>query len=136
MSRKKRGYDWEDKVTKIFEKNGWKAVRLGSPSIHLPDVLAVNDKRNTIVAVEAKAASGDKIYVPKDEIERLFRFLSIFGAYKHKAALIAVKFLKKKGKNMKESFYEVASVPERGLTFYRNRDEFPKEVAPWSFEPS
>ncbi len=120
MGNKKRGYDWEDKIVKIFRKKGWKALRLGSPSIHLPDVIAIDDKHNALVAVEAKASRNDKIYVPLEEINRLFNFLNIFGAYKNKEAVLAIKFLKVKGKKMSEEFYRLKCVPEKGLYFSRN----------------
>lgn len=42
--RRQRGYHWEDTIVKRFNSvDGWKAFRLGSPSIALPDVLAVNN---------------------------------------------------------------------------------------------
>ncbi|MFP3224659.1 MAG: hypothetical protein RXR30_02500 [Nitrososphaeria archaeon] len=122
MSNKKRGYDWEDKVVKIFIKKGWKAVRLGSPSVNLPDVLAINDQKNMIIAIEAKASKGDKIYVPLAEINRLFNFLEMFGAYKRKEAVLAIKFLKVKGKKMREEFYRVDCMPEKSLYFKRNSE--------------
>ena len=48
-TRRQRGYHWEDTIVKRF--NGlkdWKAFRLGSPSVALPDVLVVSTKNNTI----------------------------------------------------------------------------------------
>ncbi len=120
MGNKKRGYDWEDKIVKILVKKGWKALRLGSPSVHLPDVVAVDDEHNMIVAIEAKASRDDKIYVPLDEMTRLFDFLEMFGAYKNKEAVLAIKFLKVKGKKMTEEFYKLKCVPEKGLYFARN----------------
>jgi Holliday junction resolvase - archaeal type len=119
MGNKKRGYDWEDKVVKIFIKKGWKAIRLGSPSVHLPDVLAINDQKNMIVAVEAKASKDDKIYVPLAEITRLFSFLEMFGAYRRKEAVLAIKFLKVKGKRCVKSF--------TGWTAYRKEAFFQQE---------
>jgi len=47
--RRQRGYHWEDTLVKRFNNSEkWKAFRLGSPSIALPDVLAVNTEENTI----------------------------------------------------------------------------------------
>ncbi|MGC8600239.1 MAG: hypothetical protein ACP5LX_04175 [Nitrososphaeria archaeon] len=131
MGNKKRGYDWEDKVVKIFMKKGWKAIRLGSPSVHLPDVLAINDQKNMIVAVEAKASKDDKIYVPLAEITRLFNFLEMFGAYKRKEAVLAIKFLKVKGKKMREEFYRLNCIPERSLSFSRNSEVNIKCLSRW-----
>ncbi len=48
-TRRQRGYNWENTIVKRF--NGlkdWKAFRLGSPSVALPDVLVVSTKNNTI----------------------------------------------------------------------------------------
>jgi len=40
--RRQRGYHWEDTIVKRFNTlDDWKAFRLGSPSVALPDVLAV-----------------------------------------------------------------------------------------------
>ena len=39
-TRRQRGYNWEDTVVKRFNKlDSWKAFRLGSPSVALPDIL-------------------------------------------------------------------------------------------------
>ena len=47
--RRQRGYQWEDTIVKRFNSaENWRAFRLGSPSIALPDVLAVNTKESTI----------------------------------------------------------------------------------------
>ena len=43
-TRRQRGYNWEDTLVKRFNAiKSWKAFRLGSPSIALPDVLTVNN---------------------------------------------------------------------------------------------
>ena len=40
--RRQRGYNWEDTLVKRFNSlESWKAFRLGSPSVALPDVLCV-----------------------------------------------------------------------------------------------
>ncbi|MEM4253171.1 MAG: resolvase, partial [Candidatus Nitrosotenuis sp.] len=47
-TRRQRGYHWEDTLVKRF--NGledWKAFRLGSPSVALPDILAVSTSNST-----------------------------------------------------------------------------------------
>ena len=49
-TRRQRGYQWEDTIVKRFNNTEkWKAFRLGSPSIALPDVLAVNTDNSTIL---------------------------------------------------------------------------------------
>ena len=42
--RRQRGYNWEDTLVKRFNSlENWKAFRLGSPSVALPDVLILNN---------------------------------------------------------------------------------------------
>ncbi|MBT7473115.1 MAG: resolvase, partial [Nitrosopumilus sp.] len=70
-TRRQRGYQWEDTIVKRFRKTkDWKAFRLGSPSIALPDVLAVNTEESTIFAIEAKSGTSTSLPVPADQIER------------------------------------------------------------------
>ena len=43
-TRRQRGYQWENTLVKRFNSvENWKAFRLGSPSVALPDVLVVSD---------------------------------------------------------------------------------------------
>ena len=52
---------------KISKKQkNWKAFRLGSPSIALPDVLAVNTQKSTIFTIEAKSGTSTSLPVPAD----------------------------------------------------------------------
>ena len=45
QTRRQRGYNWEDTLVKRFNKlQNWKAFRLGSPSVALPDILCVNNE--------------------------------------------------------------------------------------------
>jgi len=95
--RRQRGYQWEDTLVKRF--NGaekWKAFRLGSPSIALPDVLAVNTFENTIYTIEAKSGTSTSLPVPADQIERCLEWIKTFGIYKKRNVLLAFKFLSKK----------------------------------------
>ncbi len=92
--RKARGYAWEDAIVKRFRTSGWDAVRLGSPSIRLPDVIAV--KGNTIVAIEAKSVSVNVVSVLKEKVENTIRFVNMFRAYRRRFAVLAVKFMAKK----------------------------------------
>ena len=60
--RRQRGYHWEDTIVKRFNAlDDWKAFRLGSPSVALPDVLAVSSKNNTIFTIEAKSGTGNTL---------------------------------------------------------------------------
>ena len=53
QTRRQRGYNWEDTLVKRFNSmDNWKAFRLGSPSVALPDVLCVNNDNNIILKKE------------------------------------------------------------------------------------
>ena len=68
-TRRQRGYQWEDTIVKRFNgTTSWKAFRLGSPSIALPDVLAVSTDDNTIFTIEAKSGTSTSLPVPADQI--------------------------------------------------------------------
>ena len=67
--RRQRGYHWEDTLVKRFNKlDNWKAFRLGSPSVALPDILSLNNEDSIIFTIEAKSGYGLSV---KDEIKSL-----------------------------------------------------------------
>jgi len=95
--RRQRGYQWEDTIVKRFNNTDkWKAFRLGSPSIALPDVLAVNTNNSTIFTIEAKSGTSTSLPVPADQIERCLSWIKTFDIYKKRNVLLAFKFLSKK----------------------------------------
>jgi Holliday junction resolvase len=95
--RRQRGYHWEDTIVKRFNgAENWRAFRLGSPSIALPDVLAVNTKESTIFAIEAKSGTSTSLPVPFDQIERCLDWTNTFDVYTNRQVLLAFKFLSKK----------------------------------------
>ena len=95
--RRQRGYQWEDTIVKRFNStDNWKAFRLGSPSIALPDVLAVNTNNSTIFTIEAKSGTSTYLPVPADQIERCLSWIKTFDIYKKRNVLLAFKFLSKK----------------------------------------
>ena len=66
-TRRQRGYQWEDTLVKRFNKlNNWKAFRLGSPSVALPDILSVNNEDSILYTLEAKSGTGTTLTVPYD----------------------------------------------------------------------
>ena len=68
-TRRQRGYQWENTLVKRFNSvKNWKAFRLGSPSVALPDVLVVSDEFLSIFTIEAKSGTGTTLYVPYDQI--------------------------------------------------------------------
>jgi len=96
-TRRQRGYQWEDTIVKRFNgTDSWKAFRLGSPSIALPDVLAVSTDNNTIFTIEAKSGTSTSLPVPADQIERCLSWIKTFDIYKKRKVLLAFKFLSKK----------------------------------------
>ena len=96
-TRRQRGYQWEDTLVKRFNNSdNWKAFRLGSPSIALPDVLAVNTEKSTLFTIEAKSGTGTSLPVPADQIERCLEWIKTFDIYKERQVLLAFKFLSKK----------------------------------------
>lgn len=98
-TRRQRGYNFErDLVQRINACNGWKALRLGSPSVSLPDIIAVNNSASILLAIEAKSTSTNIIRVPLDQIVRCFKILDTFALYKHRYAILALKFMSKRWK--------------------------------------
>ncbi len=96
-TRRQRGYQWEDTLVKRFNSvSRWKAFRLGSPSIALPDVLAVNNEEGIIFTIEAKSGTSSSLPVPADQIERCLEWIKTFEIYKKRNVLLAFKFLSKK----------------------------------------
>lgn len=96
-TRRQRGYNWEDTLVKRFNSlEGWKAFRLGSPSVGLPDILAVSTKENMIYTIEAKSGTSTTLRVPYDQILRCLRWIHTFELYKTRKMIIAFKFLSKK----------------------------------------
>lgn len=73
-------------------KFGWKCKRLGGTSIEFPDLVAVNKKHSELLAVECKAYSSDKIYIPIDQYHRCFDVCDMFDLYENRFAVFAFKF--------------------------------------------
>ena len=95
--RRQRGYNWEDTLVKRFNSlESWKAFRLGSPSVALPDVLSVNNLESTIFTIEAKSGTGTTLHVPFDQIERCLNWIDNFQVYQKREVILAFKFLSKK----------------------------------------
>ena len=95
--RRQRGYRWEDTIVKRFNQtDGWRAFRLGSSSVFLPDVLAVNTDIRSLVVVEAKSGSKTSLLVPSNQIERCLEWCRIFDIYDNRLVILAFKFLSKK----------------------------------------
>ena len=97
QTRRQRGYNWEDTLVKRFNKmENWKAFRLGSPSVALPDILCVNNEDGFIFTIEAKSGTGTTLTVPFDQIIRCLSWTNNFTVYKKREVILAFKFLSKK----------------------------------------
>ncbi len=142
--RKQRGYQWEDTIVKRFNSaDNWQAFRLGSPSIALPDVLAVNTNNSAIFTIEAKSGTSTSLPVPADQIERCLSWIKTFDIYKKRNVLLAFKFLSKKridiGKYESRELREYFKIWDESLNvtdcvctydgkFYAKIDGFRKEL--------
>lgn len=105
-TRRQRGYHWEDTIVKRFNSiDNWDAFRLGSPSVGLPDILAISSKNSTLFTIEAKSGTTNSLQVPFDQIERCLRWAKTFELYNKRKVILAFKFLSKKriGKSLYES---------------------------------
>lgn len=138
-TRRRRGYAWEDSLAKRLSASpGWTAFRLGSPSIGLPDVLAVRSRGRSLMVIEAKSGTGSSLSVPAEQVERCVKWTRIFDAYADRRAVLAFKFLSKRrvgtasyeGRKLRE-FYKVWNPRRRpaefvctydGRTYLRGRD--------------
>lgn len=92
-----RGFYSERALVTLLKKNGYNAVRIpvSAPSLSpLPDVIA--RKNNNVFAFEVKNSSYFA-YFPKQQIDKLFRFLDEFFPVKkeNKYAILAAHLKKK-----------------------------------------
>jgi Holliday junction resolvase len=88
---RKRGFYSENALVKLLQKNGYYSVRIpvSNPSLNpLPDVMARKD--TDVYAFEVKNAKY-YAYFPKQQIDKLFRFLNelIPVQNEHKHAVVA-----------------------------------------------
>ena len=96
-TRRQRGYQWEDTLVKRFNKlDNWKAFRLGSPSVALPDILSLNNEDSIIFTIEAKSGTSTSLTVPYDQIVRCLNWTENFKVYQTRQVILAFKFLSKK----------------------------------------
>ncbi|MEM3565750.1 MAG: hypothetical protein QXK18_02625 [Candidatus Bathyarchaeia archaeon] len=124
---RKRGFYSENVLVKLLQKNGYNAVRIpvSNPSLSpLPDVVA--RKGLHVYAFEVKNA-GYYAYFPKQQIEKLFRFLDelipLEKEYKH--AVVAAHLGKKwVFKEIKWADWEADKIPEKVRILKRDRGNF------------
>ncbi|MEM1566562.1 MAG: hypothetical protein QW510_05730 [Candidatus Bathyarchaeia archaeon] len=124
---RRRGFYSENALVKLLQKNGYNAVRIpvSNPSLSpLPDVIA--RKGSHIYAFEVKNA-GYYAYFPKQQIEKLFRFLEelipLDKEYKH--AVVAAHLGKKwVFKEIHWNDWENGKLPEKVRVLKRDRGNF------------
>ena len=110
-TRRQRGYQWEDTLVKRFNKlDSWKAFRLGSPSVALPDILSLNNEDSIIFTIEAKSGTSTSLTVPDDQIVRCMNWTENFKVYQTRQVILAFKFLSKK--RIGNSLYEKRELRE------------------------
>ena len=109
--RRQRGYHWEDTLVKRFNKlDNWKAFRLGSPSVALPDILSLNNDDSIIFTIEAKSGTSTSLTVPSDQIVRCMNWTENFKVYQTREVILAFKFLSKR--RIGNSLYEKRELRE------------------------
>ena len=96
-TRRRRGYNWEDTISKRFNAlEKWNAYRLGSSSTSLPDVLALSSSKKSAFIIEAKSGSGDRLMVPPNQIERCVDWYHTLKPFGNRHIVFAFKFISKK----------------------------------------
>ena len=127
---RKRGFYSENALVKLLTKNGYNAVRVpvSNPSLNpLPDVIA--RKGIHVYAFEVKNARY-YAYFPKQQIEKLFRFLHelipMEKQYKH--AVLAAHLGKRwVFKELSWRDWEKNKLPEKARILKRDRGNFDLE---------
>jgi Holliday junction resolvase len=124
---RKRGFYAENALVKLLQKNGYNAVRVpvSNPSLNpLPDVIA--RKNSEVYAFEVKNARY-YAYFPKQQVEKLFRFLNEFvpvgNAQKH-AVLGAHLGKRWVFKEISWKEFERNRLPEKARILKRDRGNF------------
>jgi len=124
---RKRGFYSENVLVKLLTKKGYRAVRIpvSNPSLNpLPDI--IGRKELHIYAFEVKNA-GYYAYFPKQQIEKLFRFLNelIPTEKDHKHAVLAAHLGKKwVFKELAWKDWEGNRLPEKVRILKRDRGNF------------
>ncbi|MCS7114273.1 MAG: hypothetical protein RMJ03_03940 [Nitrososphaerota archaeon] len=124
---RRRGFYSENVLVKLLQRSGYNAVRIpvSNPSLNpLPDVIA--RKGSHIYAFEVKNA-GYYAYFPKQQIEKLFRFLEelipLDTQFKH--AVVAAHLGKKwVFKEISWKDWENGKLPEKVRILKRDKGNF------------
>ena len=121
---RKRGFYSENALVKLLQKKGYHSVRIpvSNPSLNpLPDIIA--RKNFDVFAFEVKSAKY-YAYFPKQQIEKLFRFLNelIPTENQHKHAILAAHLGKRWiFKEISWKDYEKGRLQEKARILKRDR---------------
>jgi len=124
---RKRGFYSENVLVKLLQKNKFHAVRVpvSNPSLNpLPDV--IGRRGSHVYAFEVKNA-GYYAYFPKQQIDKLFRFLNelIPSEKEFKHAMLAAHMGKKwVFREISWADWEKDKLPERARILRRDRGNF------------
>ena len=127
---RKRGFYSENVLVKLLQKNKFHAVRVpvSNPSLNpLPDIIGRRDSH--VYAFEVKNA-GYYAYFPKQQIEKLFRFLNelVPSANQYKHAVLAAHLGKRWiFKEIDWKDWEKGELPEKARILKRDRGNFDLE---------
>lgn len=113
-TRRSRGYSFETNIVKAFNsKEGWSAKRLGGTTTHLPDIVVTNNSKSILYSIEAKSGDTDRLYIPKDELERCIdivdKWLSLF---QKRYVVLAFKFKGNKKRKLQYRFIASDNFPK------------------------
>ena len=129
---RRRGFRSETVLVKLLQKNGYGAVRVpvSNPSLNpLPDIIARRDTE--VYAFEVKNVSY-YAYFPKQQVEKLFRFLDILIPLPNqsKHAVLAAHMGKKWiFKEISWNDWESGKLPEQERILKRDEGNFDLERA-------
>jgi Holliday junction resolvase len=121
--RRSRGYSFEHALVQRLNNQQWIARRLGGSSTGLPDIVAVNNRRATLLSIEAKSGTADALYVRPDQIQRCLLIRDMFGHYKTKHVILAFKFMRKKRLTRKK---QVVYESRKLIEYYKVADKLDK----------
>ena len=129
---RKRGFYSENVLVKLLQKHGYNAVRIpvSNPSLNpLPDIMARKGAHS--FAFEVKNAKY-YAYFPKQQIDKLFRFLNelIAADNEHKHAIVAAHLGKKwLFKEIAWSDWEKDKLPDKVRILKRDRGNLKLETS-------
>lgn len=98
---RQRGYALEYDIVQAFNQHTskeWTARRLGGASSGLPDIVATNNEKSILYAIECKSGESNILYIPKDQIDRCKEITDkLLKTYNTRFVVFAFKFKGKKG---------------------------------------